>query len=212
MNKLLSAALVILSAFATSCAYQTPSHTNENSIATSAVQQTITNTNANTPDPTPTTQSNTNKSDSPVETSSWKRFLHEKDPYSLKYPIELEVTSNSGTVADETNMRLWSAQIGYRDRLGAFADIFVYTDRLADVDMATQKDLDTGMVPVVDTKKIKIAGKSANIVQYAYKDNTSVVHKRYYIQMSPNKVLVISGNLSDETKIDAIVQTLQFDN
>ncbi len=140
-------------------------------------------------------------------TVGWKKFTHSRDGYSLKYPSDKVGEPQISSAGDSGSGWIWSAQIGYPDRLGAFADFFTFNGLIDGSIDAYYKG--NSRIQITSTQSTTVNGKQAKIVLWRDINNSqSPVGKQYFIQYSSNKVLIVSG--STEALFDQVVSTLQF--
>ncbi len=153
-------------------------------------------------------QSSSTEPTSPiVDTSTWIPFVNERDGYSFKYPNDLKAEATETNIAsDDTGNRVWSAYIGYADRLGSIADVFLYTNTLSDLEVAVREDASKNRT-ILSRNDTTIDGNAMSEILYLDNANATIRLKSYYLQME-NNVIVITGSADSQDTLNAIVNSI----
>ena len=141
-------------------------------------------------------------------TKQWKTFIHPQDGYSFKYPGD-QLTSNILSVLDSGSGWVYSAEVVYPDRLGTFADIFIFNGSIDSAINAYYKG--NNRIKITYTQSIILNKKETKII--LFKDtnySSSPIGKQYFIQYRDDKALIVAGLLGKEEKLfDKVVQSFQ---
>ncbi len=145
-----------------------------------------------------------------LKNKDWNTFVNWRDHYQFDYPVDklsVEITQ----FTDSGDGQYWSAQIGYPDRLGTFADILVYYGNIEEV---INSDYDRGTIQIVNKQDTLINGKKAVVVFWKDVDySDEPVGKEIIIQYKEDRVLTINGPYENKDELqlfDKILESLVF--
>lgn len=142
----------------------------------------------------------------------WNIFVNSRDLYQFEYPLnELEV---SGLYAKSSDKTIWSAGIGYPNKLGAFASLQIYCGSTEEA-ISSYYDKNE-QVKIVSKKDIIVDGKKATRVLWKdIKYSDKAVGQQVVIQYNEDRVLIVSGPLGEQKKeklFDDLMKSLVFLN